>query len=237
MKHDKKSNLLMALVMLVLSLIIYNVALLVPPITKMEEATFWVAFGIGDFLILTEGVFATVYSARRGKLAKTILGLPTFRSIVYGYALSIVASVTLIVINAFVAVPTWVAALIEIIVFCLIFLKVALGIFAKDKIISTRERAEAKTSFFHEAIQRIEACKGSASDPKPIESLYEAIRYDDKVSCRASEDVEDKIFEQIDALEAAVKDDKQPEVVAACAELKKLFAHRSTLVKRNKANW
>ena len=236
MKHEKKSNLLMALLVLALSLVIYNVALLIPPITKMEPATFWVAFGVGDFLILTEGIFAAVYSTKPGKLAKTILGLPVFRSIVYGYVLSIVVSVTLIVVNIFAAVPIWIAVLAEVLVFCVVFLKVALGIFAKDKIITTRERVEAKTSFFHESIQRIEACKSLAFDPKPIESLYEAIRYDDKISCRASEDVEDKIFEQIDALEVAVKEDKQTEIVATCAELKKLFAHRATLVKRNKAN-
>ena len=233
MIKDKK-KLISTLAVYAILLVLFVIVVTVSPFNKIS--TSWIAFSFG-IVSIVGACGITVYAFSKGdKIVSRVYGFSIFKLGVSYLSAQMAISVILLVLCAFVAIPTWVAVVLGIIAigFCLIGLIVADNTI--DMIEAQEKKVEAKIkemkAFTLNIGSVIAICKNSEFMPH-LERLEEAFKYSDPVSSAQTEPLEENIKAEIGTLTTMVATNSE-NTVAKIQEIEALLSSRNALCKLTK---
>lgn len=205
MDKKTKSFLMVGLITLILYCILY---LLIP---FPKTAAYWIEFAFS--LIAIAGGFAiSQYAVKNDGVKSKFYGFPLLKIGTMYMAIQLILSFIIAVSGFFADVPVWIAVVLSAIILGVS----AIGTISIDtarNIIEEQERHdEAVTKIMRTFRLDIQYIVDSCSDTelkKSLEKLAEKFRYSDPVSNEALADVEEKLQQEVKALEETVNKDKE----------------------------
>ena len=215
-------------------LVLFNVLFWCIPFPKNGTSIILYIFSLVSII---GGCGITMYAFSKGtELRSKVYGFPVFRM---GYIYMIVQllfSVAVCVVNAFIAVPAWIAVVVSVLILGLS----AIGIIATDatrNIITEQENKwAAQTAKNAELRLNIDSIAERCPDgelKKKLSSLAEEFRFSDPVSSDALTEIEKKLGEEVAALKALVTANPE-EAIKKADEVHYLLADRNRLCKASK---
>ena len=215
-------------------LVLFNVVFWCIPFPKNGTSIILYIFSLVSII---GGCSITMYAFSKGtELRSKVYGFPVFRM---GYIYMIVQllfSVAVCTVNAFIAVPAWIAVVVSVLILGLS----AIGVIATDAtrdIITEQENKwaaqTAKNAEFRLNIDSIAERCPEGELKKKLSSLAEEFRFSDPVSSDALTEIEKKLGEEVAALKALVTANPE-EAIKKADEVHYLLADRNRLCKAAK---
>lgn len=230
---DKKSK--SVIVIYAIILIVYVFAFLIIPFNKMAAS--WISFAFTIVAIAGSFVVFNVAFNAKETIVSKIYGYPIFRvSAVYALA-QIVLGIVICAIDAFVAVPYWIALLPFVFLLGAAVIGVIITDNTRDCVESVDESAKADTeamSCFQISIAGIVDCCEDVKLKDELQKLDEAFSLSDPVSNQYTKDVEEKLRILLSELKNSAEDNNSVETSAYIKKLHNSLAERNRICKATK---
>lgn len=205
------------------------VAFLVQPISSnyvKYDTRFWIAFAF--IVVAFIGNLACAFIAfKADNLKKMFLNLPlitvSWSTLI---VMLVVGSVLMLIPNY----PTWIAAVLCIIILSFNASAVLKASWAADLVSKVDERVIEQTSFIKNLtidVESILSCAKSEDVKAECKKVYEAVRYSDPMSNDDLSLIEAKIITKVDELSSAVKIDEVEKVKTIAKEILSLITERN----------
>lgn len=205
MDKKTKSFLTVGAILLVLYCVLY---LLIP---FPKTAAYWIEFAFSLIAVIA-GFAICQYAVKNDGIKSKFYGFPLLRIGMLYITVQLILSFVVAVIGFFADIPVWIPIVLSVIILGVSAIG-AIGIDTARDIIEEQERhdeAVTKTmrTFRLDTRYIVDLC----NDPelkKSLEKLAEKFKYSDPVSNEALVDVEEKLKQEVKALEEAVNTDKE----------------------------
>ena len=234
---DIKLNKRSKSIAIVYAIIFILIAILYLAIPFHKNAASWI---IVSFTLLSVAISLAicVYAFKDADtLVSKVYGFPVFRIGYIYLTAQIILCFIICAITAFVNTPVWIVIITSV----LLLSAAMIGVIAADNARDVAERMDTDT---RESTKKIVLFKinmdgladkcTNAEAKKTVEKLAEEFRYSDPVSCPDTEDIEEKIKDQIAYLKDAIVRDDAKEIKEKAALLSNVLSERNRICKASK---
>ena len=224
-----KKDTIRAIVVAVVTLVIYNLIAFVVPF--VHTAAFWISYGftLAAFAVVCASIYIAFIKNPDAK--SRFYGFPIARiGVLYGCAQLIVSLVVM-------AVAKWTPWWIPVLVYAIGMGAAVIGLVAADAVveeIQTQDVKLKKDVSLMRSLQSKISQLASQTDNAGIKALAEEFRYSDPVSNDAIADAEADLAAAVDQLQAAFVDGDNEAMAQLCRKATALLAERNRLCKLNK---
>lgn len=190
-----------------ISVALFHVVFIVPDRvmgqTRFDKPLFWVTYALvlGAFLLELITMFLFL---KKGTPEKKFLGLSLVRTGLIALILTLIVGIVFMCVPV---IPTWIGAIVCLLIAGISVLAVMRTSSAITAVESVGEQVKAKTEFMRLAAADAQTIMDNAPTPALAASakkVYEAIRYSDYTSHPALAEIESKIEEGLKAFKQAV---------------------------------
>lgn len=181
-------------------------------ITRFDKGVFWIAYALITLSFIAQLVIAYIFM-------KDDFGEKTFLrvSLLKIGCSSIIVSVLVgIVFMLLPVIPTWIGAIICIIVVCGFAISAVKATAVANIVLDVGNKVKTKTAFIRTAVVEAENILARASTNEiklEVKKVYEALKYSDPMSDYAIDDIEQEIYEELKALRQAVVNNNDSAIV------------------------
>ena len=217
--------------------IMFTVLVFVIPYPKKSYATFVMSFVGVIIALLVQGYAGWLMFKKSSSLKSKIYGIPVIRVSIMYLIMQFVASVLIIVINAFVYVPVFVPVVIFVVLLGFAAIGILITSAAKGIIEGIEKEEKRRTAFINNFKIEVESLEGKSSDEainKDIHKFVEKVKYSDPMSADALVDVENEINAKYLELKDLVLNDNIEETKKALVEINDLMDKRNKICKLEK---
>lgn len=232
-----KNNKLKYLVITLLLFVVYAVVTLLIPIPKKDVSVFWLSWSFGALSILLQPVIAFFVVGDIKTLKSKIYGWPIVRlGYIYLFT-SLILTLTIFVVGAFVAIPLWI--LIILMVCILVFFVIGLITTStyKEEIIKMEEHAPTTTKFINDLRVDSRMLLNKIKDKEAKEkysTFVDEVQYSDPVSNKNLADLEDEINRKYIEFKDDILNDNYEDVISKIDNLIMLIKERNLRTKQSK---
>ena len=217
--------------------VMVTVLAFVIPFPKKSYATFIMSY-VGILLALaTQGYVAFLVFKKSSSLKSKVYGIPVIRVGILYLIIQFIASVLLIVINAFVVVPVFVPVIIFVVLLGFAAIGLLITSAVKDFIESVEKEEKQRTAWLNNFKIEVESLNNKTSDEalnKDIYKFIEKVKYSDPMSSDKLVDVENEINEKYLVLKDNVLNNNIEEVKKDLVEINDLMDKRNRICKLEK---
>ena len=224
------------LIIIGLSLVAFNVIAFVVPFAK--TAVFWIGYGFGMFAILVQILVMKLAFDGAESVRSKFYGFPIARIGVIYLIAQVLLSIGAMALGMFI--PPWISAVL----FIVMLAAAAAGLVSADAV---REEVERQDEKIGKDVSRMRILQSkmnvliSQSDVSgelktELDKLADSIKYSDPVSGKATEEIEQELYFNIEELQKAVVDGDNKSALKLCTKTGGILAERNRLCKLNKNN-
>lgn len=224
-----KKDAIRAIVVAVISLIIYNLIAFVIPFA--HTAAFWISYGFT--VVAFFAVAASIYIAfiKNSDAKSRFYGFPIARiGVLYGGAQLVVSLIVM-------ALSKWIPWWIPTLVYAIGLGATVIGLVSAEAVVNeikTQDVKLKKDVSLMRSLQSKISQIASQTDDAAIKALAEEFRYSDPVSNDAITEVEADLAAAVDQLQASFVDGDNEAMAQLCRKATALLAERNRLCKLNK---
>ena len=220
------------------SLVIFNAVTFIVPaeiagINRFEQPTFWVAYAFISVALIGQLVSALLVCSK-DTLEKVFLNIPILKLGYSAIAISVLVGLVFMIVPV---IPTWIGALICIIIMALYIVACVKSIAAANIVSDKSESVKAQTSFIKMVVVDAENIMTRATTAEikvETKKVYEALRYSDYVSTPELIKIEVHIEDHLAQLKIAVENEDLEMVQTETNELLLLIKERNSKCKATK---
>lgn len=224
-----KKDTIRAIVVAVVTLVIYNLIAFVIPFA--HTAAFWISYGftLAAFAVVCASIYIAFIKNPDAK--SRFYGFPIARiGVLYGCAQLIVSLVVM-------AVAKWTPWWIPVLVYAIGLGAAVIGLVSAEAVVDEIKTQDVKlkdNTTMMRTLQSKISQLASQTDNAGIKALAEEFRYSDPVSNDAITDAEADLAAAVDQLQAAFVDGDNEAMAQLCRKTTALLAERNRLCKLNK---
>lgn len=222
----------LALALLAIVLVVYNVIVFVLPIPRTPS--FWVAYVFTMIAILLQVAIDYVAARNDWSLKSIFLSLPTANVGAIYLTLQIIWCA---VVMALSMIPIYWAVVVSVVLLGWCLVSVFLTTTAREVISTTEEKTRTKTNFIKMNQIAVELLINKVEDAvlkKKLSDLHDTIRFSDPMSDKSLVRLEAEIEVQIEDLKAVIASENSDSAVAMVTQINDLMLERNKLCKAQK---
>lgn len=221
-------NSVRGLIVLVILLAVFSIIAFLIPFAR--TATFWIAYGFGNFAILFQLYIFRTSFAGDGTAKSRFYGFPIARLGIYYLAAQLAISVLEFALSK--VIPTWIALLINLLLAALAVIGCITAETMRDEIVRQDKRLKKDVSSMRELQSLSSTLVNQCDDSelkKDLQKIVDDLRYSDPVTSEKTSELEADIRTQLTNLQQAVTDGDIEGAKTLCRKLSGSLAERNRI--------
>lgn len=199
-------------------------------INRFNQPIFWITYALISIAFVIQLISAYVVCSK-DTAEKVFLSISLLRIGYLAVTVSLVVGVVFMIVPV---IPTWIGAIVCLLVAGFFVCGTVKAIAVADMVIGVGEKVEQKTEFMKMAVVEVENIMARATTAEirvEAKKVYEALRYSDYMSCAELAKIELHIEDHIAQLKTAVTNEDLEMVQAETTELLLLIKERNSKCK------
>lgn len=224
-----KKNASLAGIILLVSMVMYNVAAFV--LVTDYNAKFWCGYCFTMAAFLLQIVFAFIAFGKADTLKKTFFGIPIAQLGLTYLILQIILGFVVIFVPGLNAA---IGAVISTVLLGVYIIAITMAVGGREIAVATEEKVQKKVFYIKSLLADVETMGAKATDAqmrKSLKAVEDAIRYSDPMSNDALATIEFKIEAKVAELGEAVDAGSAEQTVELCKAIGLLFVERNSKCK------
>ena len=232
---SKQAVFISSLIIVFVVLLVVNVVGITIGSSGKDLPSFVLTMVVSNVLIVLEEIMIILETRRKGEMINRVLGLPIYYSSFGVIGLQLSISITIFIINRFVAFPFTITLIAEILLIAVFVLQFVFGYLARFLFLKTDGNIKQKTMRFESFRMKLDLIrfeKLSIEEKKCCDSLAEKMRLMDPTENSLVADIDNQISAKLDEIENMIKSNERKEeaIILLLEEFDRLLEKRKVVV-------